>query len=176
MRHLWLGAAAFAAAAVAISACGGSSGTGSGSSSPPPSSSSAMHSGTATATPVGFATSVKYTQIGTAKVLTNGGGFALYWFAPDTSTQSKCYGACAHYWPPLKGPVHEKGIMGSFGTIKRKDGTAQATYDGRPLYTYLGDTAPGEATGNGIKSFGGIWHEVTIGGATPSPSQGSGGY
>ena len=46
----------------------------------------------------------------------------------------------------------------------------QATYNGHPLYTYVGDTAPGQAKGNGLNLSGGVWHEVTAsGGAAPRP-------
>ena len=56
------------------------------------------------------------------------------------------------------------GITGTFGIIKRSDGSAQATFDGYPLYTFVGDTAPGQAKGNGLSAFGGVWHEVTAAG------------
>jgi hypothetical protein len=57
----------------------------------------------------------------------------------------------------------------------------QATYNGHPLYTYKGDTAPGQAKGNGLNIQGGLWHEVTVSGAAaPAPSgsasAGGGGY
>jgi ABC-type oligopeptide transport system substrate-binding subunit len=63
------------------------------------------------------------------------------------------------------------------GTIKRSDGSTQATFDGHPLYTFVGDTAPGQAKGNGLNAFGGLWHEVTTSGSAPagSSSSGSGG-
>jgi len=54
------------------------------------------------------------------------------------------------------------GVTGTLGTIKRSDGTAQATYNGHPLYTYVGDTAPGQAFGNNLNLNGGLWHEVTV--------------
>jgi predicted lipoprotein with Yx(FWY)xxD motif len=97
-------------------------------------------------------------------------------FAPDTGTASKCYGSCAQIWPPVTGPVTAGlGITGTLGTITRADGATQATYDGHPLYTYAGDTQPGQAKGNGIK---GVWHEVTPGttAAASSPGTGSNGY
>jgi predicted lipoprotein with Yx(FWY)xxD motif len=98
-------------------------------------------------------------------VLTDASGFTLYWFAPDTATRSTCYGTCAGYWPPVTGtPLAGPGISGKLGTIKRSDGTTQVTYDGHPLYTYVGDTAPGQAFGNGIDLNGGLWHEVTASG------------
>jgi predicted lipoprotein with Yx(FWY)xxD motif len=107
-------------------------------------------------------------------VLTNSKGFTLYSFAPDTSTTSNCNGACAQSWPPVKGPVTGAGVTGTFGTIKRTDGSAQATFDGHPLYTFVGDSAPGQATGNGLNAAGGLWHEITTSGtAAPAPAGGS---
>ncbi len=44
---------------------------------------------------------MKTTTIGGTTVLTNGQGFTLYWFAPDTPARSACNGACAQYWPPV---------------------------------------------------------------------------
>ena len=55
-------------------------------------------------------------------------------------------------------------VSGTFGTIKRSDGSAQATYNGHPLYTYVGDSAPGQAHGNNLNLNGGLWHEVTTSG------------
>jgi len=55
-------------------------------------------------------------------------------------------------------------VPGKLGTIKRSDGTAQATYNGHPLYTYIGDTAPGQARGNNINLNGGLWHEMAASG------------
>ena len=52
-------------------------------------------------------------------------------------------------------------INGHFGTTTRKDGKIQVTYDGHPLYTYAGDTQPGQTSGNGINQEGGIWNVIT---------------
>jgi predicted lipoprotein with Yx(FWY)xxD motif len=110
-------------------------------------------------------TLLKTTTIGGTTVLTNGMGFTSYWFAPDTPAKSTSAGACAQYWPPVTGrPVAGPGILGTLGTITRPDGSAQTTYDGHPLYTYLGDTAPGQANGNNLNLNGGLWHEVTASG------------
>jgi predicted lipoprotein with Yx(FWY)xxD motif len=96
-------------------------------------------------------------------LLTNASGLTLYWFAPDTSTKSVCYGSCAAYWPPVTGtPSAGPGVTGTLGTITRTGGTKQATYDGHPLYTYIGDSAPGQATGNNLNLNGGLWHVVPI--------------
>jgi predicted lipoprotein with Yx(FWY)xxD motif len=114
---------------------------------------------------VASSSSLKAVQIGGVSVLANAKGFTLYWFAPDTATKSVCNGSCAAYWPPVKGPATAgPGIPGKLGTIKRADGSTQATYDGHPLYTYVGDSAPGQARGNNLNLNGGLWHEVTTSG------------
>src|SRR5216684_3949300 len=74
---------------------------------------------------------LKAATIGGVTVLTNAKGFTLYWFAPDTPTRSNCNGVCVGYWPPVTGtPSAGPGVTGKLGTIKRSDGTTQATYDG----------------------------------------------
>jgi predicted lipoprotein with Yx(FWY)xxD motif len=169
MNKRWLAPAGLAAALL-IAACGSSTGsTGSGSTS-------------GAAAPTASSSALKTTKIGGTTVLTNGKGFTLYWFAPDTSTTSKCNGSCATYWPPMKGPVTAgTGVTGKLGTIKRSDGSTQATYNGHPLYTYVADSAPGQAKGNGLNVNGGLWHEVTVSGAAApaasgAASAGGGGY
>ena len=113
------------------------------------------------ATGTGTGTGLKTTTIGGITVLTNAKGFTLYSFAPDTPAASKCYGSCAVYWPPVTGTAAAiPGVPGRIGTIKRTDGSEQLTYNGHPLYTYIGDTAPGQARGNNINLNGGLWHEV----------------
>ena len=101
-------------------------------------------------------------RIGGVTVLTNANGRTLYWFAPDTATRSACYGTCAAYWPPVRGAATAgPGVTGRLGTITRSDGSVQATYDGHPLYSYVGDTAAGQANGNRLNLNGGLWYEVT---------------
>jgi predicted lipoprotein with Yx(FWY)xxD motif len=108
-------------------------------------------------------TGLKTTTIGGATVLTNARGFTLYWFAPDTPTASKCYGSCAAYWPPVTGTAAASpGLPGRIGMITRTGGARQLTYNGHPLYTYIGDSAPGQARGNNLNLNGGLWHEVRV--------------
>jgi len=106
------------------------------------------------------------TTIGGVSVLTNSSGRTLYSFAPDTPSKSACYGTCAAYWPPVIGnPVAGQGVtVSKIATIRRTDGSLQVTYAGHPLYTYIGDTAPGQASGNNINLNGGFWHEVPAAG------------
>jgi len=108
---------------------------------------------------------VKSAKIGGTSVLTNSKGLTLYVFAPDPRDKSTCYGSCAVYWPPVPGPVSgAPGVTGQFGTTTRTDGTKQATYNGRPLYTYVADSAPGQAHGNNINLNGGLWFDVKVAG------------
>jgi len=108
---------------------------------------------------------LKVTDIGGQTVLTNAKGLTLYWFAPDSSTRSACYGDCTAYWPPVIGdPSAGPGVTGRLGTINRNGGAVQATYDGHPLYTYVGDSAPGQDSGNNLNLNGGLWHIVPISG------------
>jgi predicted lipoprotein with Yx(FWY)xxD motif len=106
---------------------------------------------------------LKTVTIGGVDVLANADGLTLYWFAPDTSTSSKCFGSCAIYWPPVSGsPEAGPGVTGKLGTIKRPGGGLQATYDGHPLYTYIGDRGPGQANGNDLDLNGGFWYDIRI--------------
>src|SRR5580692_8453276 len=158
MRNRWWVPAGLASLALIAAACGSSApssspGAGSSSSAGTTSSSSAL----------------KTAKIGGATVLTNAKGFTLYSFAPDTSTTSKCNGSCIHYWPPVKGPATAgPGVTGKLTVITRSDGSKQAAYNGHPLYTYVGDTAPGQDKGNGLNLSGGLWYEATPSGTVPA--------
>jgi len=166
MRKIW-GAAGLAAVALALSACASSGSSSAASGSTPAAAASSAASAAPAASSGG--TSLTAKTISGQQVVTNAAGFTLYWFVPDTSTTSKCTGSCATYWPPVKGPATAmSGVTGTLGTITRSDGTTQATYDGHPLYTYAADSAPGQAKGNGLNASGGVWHEMTVSGATPA--------
>jgi predicted lipoprotein with Yx(FWY)xxD motif len=124
---------------------------------------SAAAAGSSAATAAGG--TLQTVRIGGVMVLANAKGLTLYSFAPDTATRSACSGTCAVYWPPVTGPVTAgPGITGKLATIKRSDGSSQATYDGHPLYTYVGDSAAGQANGNNLNLNGGLWREVPASG------------
>ena len=161
MRKIF-SAAGLAAAVLAVAACGSST---SSSGSAPTTSAPAAGSSSSSAS----GTTVKTTTINGTTVLTNGAGFTLYTFAIDTANKSNCTGSCSTYWPPVKGPATAgSGVTGTLSTITRSDGTTQVTYDGHPLYTYVGDTAPGQNKGNGQNLSGGLWYEATPSGTTPA--------
>jgi predicted lipoprotein with Yx(FWY)xxD motif len=108
---------------------------------------------------------LKTATIGGVAVLTNAAGLTLYWFAPDTTATSNCTGSCTAYWPPVTGnPRAGPGVTGRLGSITRPGGSLQAAYDGHPLYTYIGDSGPGQAKGNHLDLNGGLWYEVRVSG------------
>jgi len=114
------------------------------------------------------------------RILVDSQGRTVYMFAKDMNGTSSCFGQCATFWPPVvaKGkPTAGGGATASMlGTTKRSGGTMQVTYAGHPLYTYAGDTGPGQAKGNGLTNFGGLWSAVTTSGsATPSGGSSSSG-
>src|SRR5215472_16104292 len=97
-------------------------------------------------------------------VLVTNKGFALYMFAPDAARRVTCTGGCATDWPPLlvhagetvaPGPGVRPGLL---GTAPNPGGGRVVTYHGWPLYTYLGDAAPGHAAGQGADDDGGYWY------------------
>ena len=178
------GAAGLAALALALSACASSASSSSStpatsapaSSAPASSAPAAAASSPASSAPASSAsaTTLGKTTINGTAVVTNSKGMTLYWFVPDTSTASRCTGSCATYWPPLIGPVAAgSGVTGMLATITRPGGAVQVTHDGHPLYTYAGDSAPGQAKGNGLNVSGGVWWEMTVSGAKPATSTSS---
>jgi predicted lipoprotein with Yx(FWY)xxD motif len=102
------------------------------------------------------------TAAGVGEVLVDSEGLTLYYFQKDQGGMSACYGACATAWPPLTGtPQGSGGAEASMlGTSKRKDGTAQVTYAGWPLYTFEGDSKSGEDNGTDSKAFGASWYPL----------------
>ncbi len=108
------------------------------------------------------------TVSGLGTVLVAGNGFTLYMFAPDKDSGiSTCYEACATAWPPLilsgtDAPVYGHGVNPDLlGTTKRTDGTVQVTYNGWPLYLWVSDSEPGQATGQAINNNGGLWYVLS---------------
>jgi predicted lipoprotein with Yx(FWY)xxD motif len=178
----WLAAPVLVVGAVAVlAACGSNS----PSSSPPssPSSPAAPASNPSSSSAAGMVT-IKTASTGIGTVLVNAQGHTLYWFALDTPTKSNCTGTCATYWSPVIGTASASGMPHGFGTITRSNGQKQVTYDGHPLYTYVGDTSAGMTSGNAKNLSGGYWWAMTPTGAKPSSakpkasssSSSSGGY
>ena len=162
--------------AVVITACGGSS-----------SGSSTKHSQHKNAAPVGAKSNVVTiaTTTGTGQThLVGASGRSIYLWVADKSSKSTCSGACALNWPPVitKGaPSAGHGVNAAdLGTTTRSDGSKQVTYNGHPLYYYVGDPTAGTTSGQGSDGFGAKWWLVAASGkaitASGSGSSSASGY
>jgi predicted lipoprotein with Yx(FWY)xxD motif len=160
----------------------------------PSSSSSTQAATSSTAAPAGGSSTGSAVVISTGSssggsFLTNGSGRAVYMWVKDGHDQSMCTGACVSTWPPVTttGSATASGsaMAADLGTITRSDGTKQVTYDGHPLYYYVGDTGSGTVNGQGSTGYGAYWwvlapsgspitSSVTVSGASPSSSSGTG--
>jgi predicted lipoprotein with Yx(FWY)xxD motif len=105
------------------------------------------------------------------RYLATANGYTLYTFSLDTRTTSACNGSCAKLWPPVlvnRGVKLSKvthGLPSSrIGEIRRSNGTLQLTYEGKPLYRFEGDKAPGQLTGQGFEH---VWFVAVV---SPAPS------
>jgi predicted lipoprotein with Yx(FWY)xxD motif len=154
--------------ALAIAACGSATSGTAGSSGTPASPSAGTSSRT-----------VDVAGTGLGSVLVDSQGRTLYLWRADTGTKSACTGACATAWPPLETtgkPTAGRGATTALlGTSKRADGSEQVTYHGHPLYTFQGDTAPGQTNGQGSNGFGALWFALSPSGAQITKSAPSGG-
>ncbi len=122
------------------------------------------------------------------QILVDKRGMTLYYLKGETAGHLLCTSTqCLKFWPPLDlpggatTPAVVKGIpMAKLGTVGRPGGKLQVTYDGWPLYTFAGDSNPGMAKGEDVKSDGGTWLAIpspaaAAAGATTSPSTTGGG-
>lgn len=118
----------------------------------------------ASSTPNGAATVAVASAPKLGQILVDGSGRTLYLFEADKGASSTCYSACATYWPPLLtngAPKAGAGVDATkLATAKRNDGTSQVTYNGHPLYYVVTDHNPGDATGQAVDNFGGLWYVV----------------
>jgi predicted lipoprotein with Yx(FWY)xxD motif len=110
--------------------------------------------------------SLRSTKLG--RILVDGQGRTLYLFQADKGTTSNCSGACTGIWPPLtttSRPMAGAGLSAAkLGTARRSDGKLGVTYNGHPLYTYAGDSSPGQTTGEESKDFGAEWDVLSAAG------------
>jgi len=115
----------------------------------------------------GDAVSAQATSLGS--ILVDGRGRTVYEFANDTGSTSTCTGSCASVWLPVAAPAtlpaSEPGVTGKLGSTTRSDGTRQLTVAGHPVYTFTGDSAPGQTTGQNVVLNGGLWTVASPAGA-----------
>lgn len=116
-------------------------------------------------------------QTSLGSVLVDAQGRTVYMFAADKDGRSVCDGSCATYWPPVPAPAtlpaSLPGVSATLGSTTRGDGSKQLTVDGRPVYTYVGDKAPGATSGQGTNLSGGLWWVLTPDGAVDKAKAGS---
>jgi predicted lipoprotein with Yx(FWY)xxD motif len=109
---------------------------------------------------------VKNTAVGKTIVVQANSGRTLYYLTGDTKARKCSTSTCVGFWPPLTvKSLHTKvvkgtGISGTLTVFKRPDGKFQVALRGKPLYRFAGDSAKGQANGEGIQSFGGTWHAM----------------
>jgi len=125
---------------------------------------------------------------GVGSVLVNRSGKTLYSPQQEAGGKIVCTGGCLSFWFPVRVAAGAalrapSGATGVLGKIHRPGGMTQLTYNGKPLYTFRLDQAPGQAEGNNFTdNFGGTaftWHAITTSGtaARTGGQQGnSGGY
>ena len=105
--------------------------------------------------------SVRVADSSLGQILTDGQGRTLYYFTLDQEGKIACVGQCAVTWRPLldaSTPTAAGSIGAKLAVVMRLDGGTQVTYNDRPLYTFVGDKAPGDTTGQGV---GGKWFVAT---------------
>jgi predicted lipoprotein with Yx(FWY)xxD motif len=152
---------AVAGLALIAAGCGsaGTPGSGSGTGYAAPAAAATSASGA-----TGRAASVATRHTGLGDVLVNAQGRTLYLFEKDNGMTSACSGACASIWPPL---TATRALAGSglsatkLGVAKQPGGASDVTYAGHPLYTYVGDTKPGDTKGQGLNQFGAAWYVLS---------------
>jgi predicted lipoprotein with Yx(FWY)xxD motif len=139
--------------ALVLSACGSDNSNNSSSTTTTPNSQDAPPS------------TVDVAETGLGNVLVDSQGRTLYRFLADQGTTSECSGACATNWPPLEAsgkPTAGKGADPSMiGTTARSDGGTQVTYNGHPVYTFMGDKKAGDTNGEGLVAFGAGWFALS---------------
>jgi len=168
----WCGALVLATIVVLVAACGSSTtGSGTTQTTTPTTSSSGYGGGsygrggtTPTASTSGsLIKTASATVSGSSEtILTNAQGLTLYYRTSDAPPSTVCSGGCAGAWPPLvmsgSGvPTSAASLPGKLTIVADANGN-QVEYNGHPLYTYSGDSGPGQTTGEGV---GGVWHVCT---------------
>ncbi len=158
--------AALAGIVFAITSSGSSNAHQASSAAPQPSSGAygTAYGGAASAAPApaaaNSAVSLRSTPLG--KVLVDAKGRTLYLFERDKTDMSSCTGACQSIWPSLTSQSKPKAMGGvstaKLGAIAAPGGKQQVTYNGHPLYYYVGDRKPGDTTGQGLNQFGAEWY------------------
>jgi predicted lipoprotein with Yx(FWY)xxD motif len=120
------------------------------------------------------AISVERTPVGNA--LTDANGRTLYLFAGDRPNVSTLSSAGRAFWPPFTSSSRVAAtagaLAGKIGAVTGTTGGGQVTYNGHPLYYFVGDHEPGQIAGQALNQFGARWYVLsTAGNAITSTHQ-----
>lgn len=109
------------------------------------------------------AQSVKVATSSLGSFLTDGQGRTLYLFTRDSGATSSCSSGCSSVWPPLTSSTTVQVGAGASASLlgTTSGGQKQITYNGHPLYYYVGDATPGQTNGEQLNQFGGLWYAVS---------------
>jgi predicted lipoprotein with Yx(FWY)xxD motif len=147
-------AVALAGLLVVLAACS-SSASPSGSPSGVPSTAPSEQPSAPASEPGDSNVSLTIAQTSAGDALAGENGLTLYINTGEADGTIVCVDSCAENWPPLVAPVDAgEATADLLGTVTRPDGTEQVTYNGFPLYYFVGDTTAGNAAGQGVS---GVW-------------------
>jgi predicted lipoprotein with Yx(FWY)xxD motif len=150
-----------AAAALTLTACGGSSNS---------------YTGTAQQGPSAGTTSARGLHVASTslgRVVVDGDGRTVYLLTADSPGHATCDAGCQHYWPPVPSG-HGVGGIAKVASTALPGGGSTETVGGQPVYTYSGDQAAGDVSGEGVNEFGGTWYAVSPSGTPVMPGGAAG--
>jgi predicted lipoprotein with Yx(FWY)xxD motif len=150
MRRLLILSAVLPVTALVVAGCGSSN-----------NSSSSKSASTTTPAPTSRAATVDLRTTSLGRVLVDSSGRTLYLFEKDKGPRSTCSGACASAWPPVTttgAPTAGAGVSAAMLKTTKGPGGEQVLYAGHPLYTYVGDSGPGQTNGEALNQFGAEWY------------------
>ena len=152
MRRLLILSAVLPVSVLVVAGCGSSN-----------SSSGSTSASATTPAPTSRSATVDLRTTSLGRVLVDSSGRTLYLFEKDKGPRSTCAGACASAWPPVTttgAPTAGTGVALAKLKTTRRPGGEQVLYAGHPLYTYAGDSAPGQTNGEGLDQFGAEWYAL----------------
>ena len=120
--------------------------------------------GTPAATPPAGRITIDGSPSSVGTVLTGPGGRTLYVLLDGQGKEVACSGGCRTLWPPViavpGSPRAGSGVTAPLSTVAAGGGTVVLTVSGVPVHYYVGDTARGDANGEGVSSYGGTWYAL----------------
>jgi predicted lipoprotein with Yx(FWY)xxD motif len=107
---------------------------------------------------------LRHTNLGS--ILVSSSGRTLYEFTRDHANKNSCaaISGCSSVWPSLKASGRPTAGSGVKASLLSLTSGKQVTYAGHPLYTYSGDSGPGQTSYVGAKQFGGTWYAISSSG------------